>query len=478
MTRSSPLLLLFLYALVLKPAAALAAPHPTTIEGSVRWSGEIRLTEPVVVPRGAELTLEPGTLLVFSVGAGFQVQGSLSAAGTELLPIRFQGDKASEAPLVMVGDPPARVALSHSHLSGAKSGLEVLGGSLTLSSVQVTDCGSGTALRLKGHAELTDVTFHNNDLGLAVENGSTCQARQLTLSGNRVGIGVSNGSELVLEKTRFSGNEVGYSQSNACNTQLKHCRWEGNQTAVALQHTRRSPRISFGTFTDNERAVVARLFSHVYIEATTFSANRSAVDAYGFCGLFLRYNAFTKNGQAIRLDKKSNAGIDANLLEANEVALFADFSTYPQITGNLFTGNQWHVRLGLQQSADFEQKRGSAGLTMDTARDAKTRNPMLLAGDLPSGEGIFSVAGNAWDEETAAELAKGTETNVARFWDGRDQAPVAYEGFGPDTYRVDVIRFAPTVPAATTAVGPAAWKPFDDAAPQPGPSETLQLQKP
>lgn len=453
-------------------------PPSTTVEGAVRWSGEIRLTEPVVIPRGAELTLEPGTLLVFAAGAGLQVQGSLRAAGTELQPIRFEGDKASETPLVTVGDPPAQAFLSHSHLSNAKSGVEVIGGSLTLSHVRVADCGSGTALRLKGRAELTDVTFHNNDLGLAVENGSTCQARRLTVSGNRVGIGASNGAELVLAETRFAGNEVGYSQSNACNTRLEHCRWESNQTAVALQHTRRSPHIAFGTFTDNERAVVARLFSHVFIEATTFANNRSAVDAYGFCGLFLRYNAFAKNGQAIRLDKKSNARIEANLLERNEVALFADFSTYPQITGNLFTDNQWHIRLGVQQSADFEQKRGSTGLMREASREANTRNPLLLAGELPSGDGIFSVAGNAWDKATEAELAKGPETNVSRFWDGRDQAPVAYEGFGPETYRIDEIRFTPTMPAATVAVGPTAWKPFDDAAPQPGPAETLQLQKP
>lgn len=458
------------------------AAETNTIEGTVAWSGDRLLETSVTVPPGATLILLPGTRVTSTGAASIYVEGSLYAAGTEEAPVLLRGTREADPSIVEANSPGAVVRLHRVEASGANNAVTVRGGFLGVTSSRFFDNGTAVTLDLKGTGELRDIALEGNQVALAVGNSARARASGLTLTGNRVGLGARNAAEVELSRSVFRDNAAGYVQHNQCNVRIDGCIFEGNQTGADLSQTRRSPILSFNTFRNNKVGLSAAHFTHPLVDACAFRENEVAFSAEQFSGPFLRYCSFEKNGHAVRLDKKANARIEGGLFRDNEVALFADFSSYPNATGNLFADNRWHVRLGIQQSADFERRLGSRGIMLGTARDAGTRNPFLLEGQAPPGEGIFSVAGNAWDPETLAEMASGPEENLSRFWDGRDQEPVRYEGFGDEAYAVDRIAYAPPAPGPLP-VGPGAWRPLrqdpGEAPPQePGPPPGVERSRP
>lgn len=462
--------------------AEAAAGETTIIGGTVTWRGDRVLETSVTVPAGATLILLPGTRVTSNGESSIYVEGSLYAAGTEEAPVLLRGTREADPSIVEANSPGAVVRLHRVEASGAKSAVTVRGGFLGITSSRFFDNGTAVTLDLKGTGEFRDIALEDNQVALAVGNSARARASGLTLTGNRVGLGAHNAAEVELSRSVFRDNAAGYVQHNQCNVRIDGCIFEGNQVGADLSQTRRSPILSFNTFRKNKVAVSAAHFTHPLVDACEFRENEVAFSAEQFCGPFLRFCAFEANREAIRLDKKSNARIEGNSVRNNRVGLFADFSSYPNATRNLFADNEWHVRLGVQQSADFERRLGSRGIMLGTARDAGTRNPFLIEGQVPPGEGIFSVEGNAWDPETLAEMASGPEENLSRFWDGRDQEPVRYEGFGDDTYAVDRIVYTPPAPAPFP-VGPPAWLPLrsdpGEAPPQePGPPPGVQRTRP
>ncbi|MEW6488696.1 MAG: right-handed parallel beta-helix repeat-containing protein [Thermodesulfobacteriota bacterium] len=464
-------------------AAEAMAGEPMVLEGTVTWSGDRVLETSVTVPAGATLILLPGTrVTVTGDEASLFVEGSLYASGTADAPVVLRGRTDADPSIIEANSPAAVVRLHRVEVSGARNAVTVRGGFLGVTSSRFHGNETALTLDLKGHGELRDVVLEDNHVGLAVGNSARARASGLTFTGNRVALGAHNAARVDLARSVFRNNRAAFVQHNQCDVRIDGCTFEGNQVAADLSQTRRSPIFSFSTFRKNQVGISAAHFTHPLVDACTFQENEVAFSAEQFSGPLLRYCAFEKNGQAVRLDKKGNARIEGNLFRDNEVALFADFSSYPDATGNLFVGNHWHVRLGVQQSADFERRLGSRGIMLGTARDAGTRNPFLIEGQVPPGEGVFSVAGNAWDPETLAEMAPGPEENLSRFWDGRDQEPVRYEGFGDDTYAVDRIVYTPPAPAPLP-VGPPAWLPLrqdsGEAPPQePGPPPGVERSRP
>ncbi len=455
--RVFPLLLLSLLA---TPSAR--AAEPVTLEGTVTWSGERQLAVPTTVAPGATLVLEAGTVLRTEGEGQLVVAGALYALGTEAAPVRLLGSKETEAALIEANDGAAVIRLHRVEASGAKSAVTVRGGFLGITSSRFLGNDAALTLDLKATGEVRDVVLEKNQVGLSVGNSARARVVGLTAVGNRVGVGVHNSAELDLTASAFRENTAGYVQQNQCNVRIDGTAFEGNQVGADLRQTRRSPRIAFCTFRKNEAGVSASLFAHPFVDACDFRQNEVGFSADQFSGPFVRFSDFQGNGEAVRLDKKSNARLEGNLLRDNKVALFADYSSYPKVGGNRFQDNEWHVRLGIYQSSDWERRQGSRAIMMGTAKEAGTRNPFLMEGQVPPGEGIFSVAGNAFDAETAAEMAAGPDANLTRFWDGRDQGPVRYEGFGEGEYAVDVIQYEAKPPPAPAIAGLGAWVPFQE----------------
>jgi hypothetical protein len=465
MPKSRLVLLTFL--LVCSPCAASEPAVPSTIKGEVTWSGEVTVREPVTVEPAASLVLAPGTQLTCEEKGTLLVRGRLTAMGEEGRPIRVQGLAESNTFCISVSGESAVLQLANVEVSGAKQAIEVRAGSVTCRSSRFVKNGSALAVDARGEAELTDLTFERNTTGFLLGTNSRVRAQRLTFRTNKVGLGLDSGAAGSFEDCSFRDNARAVADLRASEVILTRCTFTGNELALELSQSGQGPVISRSTFLGNKTGISAQHFSSPLVDACEFRDNEIAFSAEGFSNPFLRYCAFLDNGQATRFVKKSNGRLSGVRWERNKVALFADFASYPAVTGNLFTDNEWHVRLGNEQSVDFERKRGSVQLTRDAAK--KKANPGVEATSPPAPlrpgvvsveNAVFSVAGNAWDEMTQKEMTSGPDANVSRFWDGRDQEPVRYAGFGDDRYAVDVITFLPFARRDQVKVGPEAWEPY------------------
>ncbi|HSH69885.1 MAG TPA: right-handed parallel beta-helix repeat-containing protein, partial [Deferrisomatales bacterium] len=276
------------FLLVLLATPAFAAETMRLMGADENWSGSKRLQESVTVPAGIRLTLAAGTRVEFAPGAQILVAGTLHAQGTAEAPVVLLGAGAGNAALLDAGTQGARVLLNHTQLRDAGTGVSLRGTQLSARECTFIGCGTAISLEIRSRGDMERVRFQDNDLGLSVSNGSSCEAKQLRFAENRVGMGISNSSRLRLEGATFDKNEVGYGQQNACDVQLRDCTFQDNQIGASLRQTRRSPAISRSTFRNNTSGITARLFSHVLVEGSTFTDNRTAFDALNFCGAFLR----------------------------------------------------------------------------------------------------------------------------------------------------------------------------------------------
>ena len=452
-----PLLIAFLVTLV---SPRIPAAQPAV------WSGRVEVNEAVTVKVGARIMVEPGTTVVVGPEGGILVRGELYALGTGDAPVRIEGSRNGGAPLLRIADPGAVVRLHRVIVAGAATGLDATAGTVVVTDSEFRENGVAVRLQMRARGLVRGSRFVKNGVGLAADNGAAVTVRRGTFRDNRVGIGASNSARVEADGARFERNERAYAQSNGCDATLRDCTFTENGTGVALDQSRRSPRVSFCRFERNRTAVAARSSSHPLVEGSVFRGNAKAVEAVRFCGPLLRYNLFAENDEALRLDHRSGARVEGNRFEANGAALFLDFSSYPRVRGNLFAGNRWHVRLGRFMSADWERRQGSRDITLAEARGRNTRNPLMLRGDLPDAAGTVSVAGNAWDAETLAEMAAGDQANLARIWDGRDRPEVSYPGWGTGekAFALDIVAFDPPL-REPPPTGPEAWIPLEAGSP-------------
>ncbi|MBI5444890.1 MAG: right-handed parallel beta-helix repeat-containing protein [Deltaproteobacteria bacterium] len=467
MARSRHLLLTGLL-LIASPAGATQPPIPPPVAGPrVAWSGDITLTGPVTVPAGAELVLQPGTRMTFKAGITLTVHGRLTAEGDTEHPVRLQRAEASDAAMVNALGESAVLDLNEIELTGGGRGIDVKAGTVTCRSSRFRKQEAAFAVDAKARADFSDLSFEAGGAGLLVANGSRVTARNLTFRKQRAGVVITNGSTCSLENCSFQDNQAGIAEERAGAVTLSRCSFSGNQIGLALLQTGQGPIVFHCTFVSNKTGVRASLFSSPLVDACEFRDNEAGFSADQFSNPLLRYCTFSRNKEAVRFNKKSNGRLEGSRLERNGVALFADFSSYPEIRGNRFSDNEWHVRLGDQESIDFERRRGSGDLTQKGARERAKSGPGSAEPPAPLRPGVsdvkgavFSVAGNAWDEKTQGEMQAGPDANISGFWDGRDQGPVTYEGFGDTRYAVDEISFLPFAQRDHVRVGPESWVPY------------------
>lgn len=431
---------------LLLAAQADAAP---SLAGMVTWSGTRQIGEEVTVPAGSTLTLAAGTRLRFRRNGSLAVAGRLLAAGTPGKPIRLEGRKEAGAACIETRGSAAVVQLEHVEVSGAARGVRAQGGVLTCSDARFLRNEVGLWIDLKARATLEDVTFEGNAEGLRGANGARITARRLRFRKNGTAAAARNEAALEAADCLFQGNRRGLVAEKSSGVRLTACRFDGNDTGLEAQQTPRGPMLRGCDFGGNRVALSALLFANPEVESTSFAANRTAVHASQFCRPRLLRCCLDGNGEAVRLDKHADAAIEGCRLEGNDTALFADFSSYPAVRGNLFADNAWHVRLGNYQSADWERRQGGAPVGRE--REGRAAGPGAPAAPQapPAGGRLFSVAGNAWDAETSAEMAAGEEANVSRFWDGRDRPSQTYQGSRGESFSLDVIRFLPAADAAS-----------------------------
>ncbi len=216
--------------LLLAAAAALLASVParaasgTVIAGAATWEGEVTVTAPVTVEKGATLRIGPGTRVLLSGddrdGDGcrdgyIQVFGQLVVDGEKGRPVRFL-PLSPGRPWQEIFFKDARGVIRHAEFSGAAWGLHIHDGDVTVEHAVFRNNGGGARLKGTG-AVFSRCTFRDNGVALRFWEGGPVVADSV-IEGNGVGLFYREGTG----GGRFRGNRIANREWN-----LKVGDWAG-----------------------------------------------------------------------------------------------------------------------------------------------------------------------------------------------------------------------------------------------------------
>jgi parallel beta-helix repeat protein len=444
--------LLLLGAMLLTATVTVAAPFAGELKGQVLWQGEVVLKGTVTVVPTAVLTIAPGTTVrASSVEAQLAVQGILIAAGNAQQPIVFAAPPGWRG--IDFSEARAGSRFAFVRFDGAQTAISTISTSFAVSNSTFRNCGTAIKLVREASPRIEDCLFDANEIGIDNEMKSAPQIRRNRFVGHKnSAILVSHNSTGPIERNTFEKNKQGIGVLQKYADRIVGNRFVGNEVGVFCNQTQSTPRMTENVFEGNKIGLVNFSFSYPLVENSTFSANDTGVrnDQYG--SPKLAHNVFRGNKTAIYNYRKSNPEIENNLLENNDLALYCDYSSYPLIKNNNFLGNKMGVELGIFQSADWEKRSGSKGFIQETAAARNSQNP-LIAKIPTTFNDYVDVSGNWWGVDTP-QLVAGKGKNIKIFFDRKDKPTVVYEGFGPDSYVLDEVRYTPWLTAPVKDVGP------------------------
>lgn len=434
---------------LLLAAPVLAAP----LKNNTTWSGAVTLKEMVTVEAGATLTLAPGTTVrATSADAGIAVAGTIKVNGSAAAPVVLSGVKGWKGIMLNeTGAAPHRI--DYARFSDAENGISLMAGQVDIRHSEFRNCETGVKLVREGKLLLEDSLFEKNGTGVANEMKSNVTIRRNRFSGHtQTAIVASHGSGGPIEGNTFEKNEQAIGLMQTYPGKLAKNRFLHNKVGIYCNQTQNTPHILDSTFENNEIAIVNFSFAYPVIEGSTFLNNGTAIRNDQFGSPKLTRNLLRGNKLAIYNYRKSNPVIEYNLIDANDKALYCDFSSYPLVKNNNFTGNKLAVELGIYQSADWEKRSGSKAIVQKEAESRNSKNPML-ANAPTTFKDFVDVSGNWWGNDTKALIAN-PKGNHPFYYDRKDKAKVTYDGFGPDSYLLDEIRYHPWLSAPVATVGP------------------------
>ena len=230
-----------------------------------------------------------------------------------------------------------------------------------------------------------------------------------------------------------------------------------NKLALYCNQTKNTPHIKGNRFERNEMALVNYSFAYPVVEDNVFIDNKMALrnDQYG--SPLVKHNLFKGNGTAIYNYRKSNPVVENNIIEQSDLAIYCDYSSYPKVKNNHFSDNKMAVELGIYQSADWEKRSGSKPLMKKEALARNSKNSMLSQAPTQFND-IVDVSGNWWGDILKILTKNSKDGNLEIFYDRLDKEWVTYEGFGPESYRVDLVKYTPWLDNPVSSVGPRAVK--------------------
>lgn len=425
----------------------------TSIKNNTTWSGSVTLKEIITIEKGATLTLAPGTKVVATTAnAGINVSGTIRIKGNASTPVEFSGVKGWKG-ISFYETGPALHRIDYLRISDAESGISLLASQIEIHHSEFRHCDTGVKLVREGKLLLEDSLFDRNSIGVANEMKSNVTIRRNRFSAqSKSGIVASHGSSGTIDGNTFEKNEQGIGLTQSYQGTLTKNRFLGNKIGIYCNQTQNTPQILDSTFEKNEMAIVNFSFSYPRIEGSTFLHNDTAIrnDQYG--SPQLHRNLLRGNKLAIYNYRKSNPVVEYNLIDGNDKALFCDYSSYPVVKNNNFSENRLAVELGIYQSADWEKRSGSKSIVQKEAESRNSKNP-LLAKAPTTFQDFVDVSGNWWGSDTKT-LAANPKGNHSFFYDRKDKAKVTYEGFGPDSYLLDEIRYEPWLNRPVSPIGP------------------------
>jgi len=361
--------------------------------------------------------------------------GEIKINGKKGKPVVISGNKKS----VLNFNKSPEVVLNYANITG----MEVV--EFSESNAKINNCdfsGNKLAIRFVKNSKgaVLNTTIKNSEIGLVSELKSFVEINNSSFFKNEKAV-ISNQSGLIeLKNSELKQNNVAFYINNDGKNIVKNCQFVDNEASVVL-HQNGATEISFNNFFKNKLAVYAETMSVPVIHNNKFSDNDIALKFVQFVEGVIKENTFINNNTAVYLEKKSSPQVRQNKFKNNVTAIFCDFSSYPVITLNDFLDNKMHIKLGIYQSADFENRVGSLQLQVSEAMAKETKRVADFNKQRKFFVGEVFAKKNYWDEKTIKEME--TKENVSTIYDGHDLPETKYDGYGDETYRLDVVVFKP-----------------------------------
>lgn len=187
------------FILILFALPAMAAEH-LVISSDTVWSGEVAVSEDVLIMPGTTLTIRPGTIITVSPCESTQTQPEFLSPLTEITVrgnLVINGSKSSPVTIVMPGTDNEK----------EWAGIYIDGGSLAMAHTTVS--GADAALTvISGKAEIADSELKNNRRGLVVmKPEAEVRAANTAFTGNDYGIVLLNGARIDQQDCLLADNE-------------------------------------------------------------------------------------------------------------------------------------------------------------------------------------------------------------------------------------------------------------------------------
>ncbi|MFA6147254.1 MAG: right-handed parallel beta-helix repeat-containing protein [bacterium] len=160
-------------ALLLSASPAASHAFGVVIDRDAAWEGEMRVTEPVTVEKGAILTIRPGTVVLLSgedrdrdecADGYLQVFGELRVEGDRDRPVRFAA-LAPGKPWREIFFKDARAVIRHAVFEGAAWALHIHDGVVRVEDTLLRANGGGARMKGSG-ATFTRCVISGNGIGL------------------------------------------------------------------------------------------------------------------------------------------------------------------------------------------------------------------------------------------------------------------------------------------------------------------------
>jgi parallel beta-helix repeat protein len=424
-----------------------------TLTGKTVWSKTVTVAEPVVVPAGAELLIEAGTTVrITAPDAQITVSGRLLVKGSAAHPVRF--DSPPGWPGITLAESSDESLFEQVQFAGAETAISSLASHFIVRSSAFRNCGTAIKLLRESPIQVEKSRFIDNKIGIDNEMRSEAVLKDNHFSGHTLtAVLASHNCKGAITGNHFENNAQAIGLLQPYPDLVARNTFVNNRVGIYCNQSKNTPKIQENRFEKNDTAIVNFSFAFPAIEDNIFVNNDMAIrnDQYG--SALVRHNLFQENKTALYNNRKSNPVIEKNRIVKNARALFCDYSSYPQVRNNEFIDNPMAVELGIYQSADWETRSGSKVLMQKEAEARNSKNAMLA--QVPTRfTDIVDVSGNWWGSMTAKLQTEKPGVNLPIFFDRQDKERVVYDGFGPDSYRLDQVVFQPCLLQPVADAGP------------------------
>lgn len=379
--------------------------------------------------------IKEGTTLIIKEKVNCVFRGGVKFNGKKNSPITIYADKSSNIIFEKCND----VILKYVKVSGV-SKLEFNESSGMVENCDLDTCNIGFKAAKNSKITITKCSIKHCEIGFISELKATAELNDVNFTDNNKAVIASQSGSIDLKNSVLRSNKVGFYVNNDAHIRVKNCNFQENEAGIIL-HQNEGALITESIFSKNKVAAYAEVMTTLTILNNTFTENKEGVKLVQFVGGSLKGNTFQNNDTAIYLEKKSSPDIRLNTLKGNKVGIFCDFSSYPVITLNNFFANNLHIKLGIYQSSDFENRVGSLQIQIEEANAKKTKRILDFNKQKKLYIGEVFAKKNYWDERTLKEME--TYENISSIYDGHDLPSVKYDGYGEEQYLLDYVVFKP-----------------------------------